>query len=78
MQRNSQRELCRVRLVVEQFFGRFKTLWSMFRKPYRFSHEKFDIDFDICAMLTNEHIKANLLLEKYQVFYHNILNLRRS
>ena len=50
----------------------------MFRKPYRFSHEKFDMDFDICAMLTNEHIKANLLLEKDQVFYHNLLNLRRS
>ena len=77
-QRNTHRELCRIRVVVEQFFGRLKSLWSLFRKPYRFAHDRFDMDFDICAMLTNEHIKANLLEDNDQQFYRNLRNITRS
>ena len=75
MQRNVQRELSRIRVVVEQFFGRLKSLWSMFRKPYRYSHDKFDMDFDICVLLTNEHIKVNFLQNNDQIFYRNLLNI---
>ena len=76
-QRNIQRELRRIRVVVEQFFGRFKSLWSMFKKPYRFAHDRFDMDFDICVMLTNEKIKLNLLEDKDQVFYRNLRNITK-
>ena len=77
LQRNLQAELRRIRVVIEQFFGRLKSLWSIFRKPYRYSHEKFDMDFDICVLLTNEHIKSNFLQECDQIFHHNLHNIRR-
>ena len=35
-ERNLQLELRKTRVVVEQFFGRLKSLWEIFRKPYRY------------------------------------------
>ena len=71
-ERNNRRELSRISVVVEQFFGRLKSLWSLFRKPYRHLHEKLDMDFDMCVLLTNEHIKVNLLQNSDQLFYRNL------
>jgi hypothetical protein len=64
--------------MVEQFFGRFKSLWSLFRKPYRYIHDRFEMNFDICVLLTNEHIQANYLEEKDQIFCRNLRNMTRS
>ncbi len=33
-------------------------LWGVVRGLYRYDHKHFDIDFDNCVLLTNEHIRA--------------------
>ena len=65
-------ELAKIRVVVEQFFGRFYMLWNMFRK-YRYSQSTFDTDFNICALLTNEHIKRMDTTEIDKRFYDSLL-----
>ena len=62
------REKSLIRVPVECFFGRLKKLWKILRGIYRWSHENFDIDFDICCLLTNLHIKSNRLEEIDRTF----------
>jgi len=50
-QRNA--ELGRIRVPVEQFFGRMQQLWALTRGIYRWSHDNFDLDIDNCILLTN-------------------------
>ena len=77
-ERNLQLELRKTRVVVEQFFGWLKSRWGIFRKPYRYAHERFDMNFDICVLLTNENIKQNVLQEIDLLFYRNLYSIQRS
>ncbi len=66
--RQEQRELARLRVPIECFFGRLQKLWSgegslQVRTQYfdiytyclcRWDHNQFDKDFDLCVLLTNE------------------------
>jgi len=55
-------ELKRLRVSVECWFGRQQNLWGIIKGVYRWSKEHFDLDFDITALLTNEHIECAELL----------------
>jgi hypothetical protein len=39
------------------------------RGVYRWDHRNFDMDFENCALLTNEHIQSNQLTELDRKFY---------
>lgn len=68
-ERAANKELDSIRAPVEMFFGRLNRLWAVVRNTYRWDHATFDVDFDICCLLTNEHIKANALEEIDGQFY---------
>lgn len=52
------KELGKVRVPVECFFGRMYKLFGILRHPYPFDHDSFDMDLDIMILLTNENIRA--------------------
>ena len=53
-------------------------LWSVVRNIYRWDHRHFDIDFDICALLTNEHIKRRQLETIENRFYTKVTQEKRE
>lgn len=57
--RVSNHEKAKIRVKIEQFFGRQEKLWTLTAKTYRNSHKTLDADFDISILLTNEHIAVN-------------------
>ena len=50
-------ELGRLRVPVEQFFGRMQQLWRITRVIYRWGQEHFDLDIGNCILLTNECLR---------------------
>jgi hypothetical protein len=44
-------------------------LFAIMRGVYRWDHRNFDMDFENCALLTNEHIQNNQLTELDRKFY---------
>lgn len=66
------KEINRLRVPIECWFGRLKKLWKILRDTYSIDHKNFDQDFDNCGMLTNEHIKCNLLSELDQQFEYQL------
>ena len=45
------------RVIVENFFGRLKTLWAITSDCYTWKRENYDMFFQTCVALTNVHIK---------------------
>ncbi|RHY14419.1 hypothetical protein DYB36_004675 [Aphanomyces astaci] len=45
------------RVVVENFFGRLKTLWAVASETYTWKRENYDLFFQACVAFTNVHIK---------------------
>lgn len=43
-------------------------MWAVVSQQYTLDHEFFDIDFDNCVLLTNEHIHFNKLIEDDMIF----------
>lgn len=66
-QRNE--ELSRIRVPVEQFFGRLFKLWGLFSKQYKNDNILLNNDFDICVLLTNEQINHSHLTSSDGDFY---------
>ncbi|KAH7815507.1 putative DDE superfamily endonuclease [Monocercomonoides exilis] len=54
-------ELASKRVIVERFFGRLKTLFAVFRRPWPFEVERVAEYFTIACCLTNFHILKNPL-----------------
>ncbi|KAH7831302.1 putative DDE superfamily endonuclease [Monocercomonoides exilis] len=54
-------ELASHRVIVERFFGRMKTLFSIFRKPWIFETDRIADYFNVACCLTNFHILHNPL-----------------
>lgn len=71
-------EINRIRVPVEQFFGRMLSSWGLLHGVYRWDHVNFDFDFRICALLTNELIRHNQLAELDHDFYTKYLSTRRT
>ena len=60
------------------FFGLMKQSWGIFKKPYRLSHDLFDMDFDNCLYLTNELLKKRELDQKDREYYRKLRELRKN
>jgi hypothetical protein len=45
------------RVIVENFFGRMCTLWSICSDKYRWDERKYDTFFRLCVAMTNYHIR---------------------
>ena len=54
-------EISKIRVPIECFFGRMQSIWRITAECYRNSHAVFDVDYDNCVLLTNEHIRLNRL-----------------
>lgn len=73
-QKEDHAELSGIRSCVEIFFGRMHQNFAMIRNVHRWNHEHFDMDFDLCVLLTNELIlttnleqeDANFLLKSLE------------
>ncbi len=72
------KELCTIRNPVEQFFGRVWKLWKVARGVYRWDHRHFDVDIDVCILLTNEHIKRHDLVELDYRLYLGVCEQRAA
>ncbi|RHY96587.1 hypothetical protein DYB37_013965 [Aphanomyces astaci] len=49
------------RVIVENYFGRLKTLWATCSDTYRWSRKSYDIVFQACLALTNVHVRLHPL-----------------
>ncbi|KAF0712498.1 Aste57867_4809 [Aphanomyces stellatus] len=49
------------RVIVENFFGRLKTLWGLASDKYTWKKEEYNMYFQTCVALTNVHIRFNPL-----------------
>ncbi|RQM29800.1 hypothetical protein B5M09_012234 [Aphanomyces astaci] len=49
------------RVIVENFIGRLKTLWSICSDCYRWTRQNYDVLFRTCVAMTNVHIRMHPL-----------------
>ena len=63
----------RRRVVVEQFFGRLKHVFSVFSRPYILDKEHEAQDINLVMMLTNAHIGIRALCEGDGEYYRKWL-----
>ncbi|ETI35397.1 hypothetical protein F443_18260 [Phytophthora nicotianae P1569] len=54
-------KLARDRVIVENFFGRLKTLWGICSDKWRFDEASYDLYFRACVALTNVHVRLRPL-----------------
>jgi hypothetical protein len=72
-QKAKNKELGQIRVAVERFFGHMTSHWAITRNTYRYSHENFDDDMDICILLTNEHLKIHNTSEQDGKFFQSLM-----
>ncbi len=72
------RDVAKVRIPVEQFFGRLKSCWRILANTYRMDHANFDTDADNCILLTNELIKISNLSDVDLRAYKRNVELRKA
>jgi hypothetical protein len=61
-QHMAMQELKRLWVFVKCWFGHQQLLWGIIHRTYSWSKQHFDLDFDITALLTNEHIHISSLM----------------
>ena len=72
-------EVCaKLRVPVEQFFGRLTKLWDILSGVFCFDHDHFDLDFNICVLLTNEHIRNHDSKKVDYRFYRALLERKEE
>ncbi|RHY42117.1 hypothetical protein DYB34_009546 [Aphanomyces astaci] len=49
------------RVIVENYFGRLKTLWAIVNESYTWKRENYDLYLQTCVALTNCHIRFSPL-----------------
>ncbi|RHY71686.1 hypothetical protein DYB30_007549 [Aphanomyces astaci] len=49
------------RVIVENFFGRLKTLWGVCNDTYRWNRKTYDVVFQTCMAFTNAHVRFHPL-----------------
>ncbi|KAF0713319.1 hypothetical protein AaE_011815 [Aphanomyces astaci] len=49
------------RVIVENYFGRLKTLWAVCGDAYRWNRKNYDVLFQTCVAITSVHIRFNPL-----------------
>jgi len=66
-------ELAKIRVPIEQFFGRQKRLFMIWQHRYQLEHSLFIHDFIITVLLTNEHIRSHALQPDDRDYYVGVL-----
>ena len=64
MEKEQNLEITRDRIIVENYFGRMKTLWKIMETKYTWDEGFYDILFGICLCITNFHILKHPLREE--------------
>lgn len=77
-ERARNRELSKIRVHIEAWFGRMKNLWKFARDVFSHDHRSFDEHFEIMALLTNENIQAMELGPEDRKYYRSYLKERRN
>ncbi|KAJ0390448.1 hypothetical protein P43SY_011509 [Pythium insidiosum] len=54
-------EVSHDRVVVENYFGRLKTLWNVIGSCWKWDRSNYDLFFECCVALTNVHVRFNPL-----------------
>jgi hypothetical protein len=72
-ERQSNQIINRARVPIEQFFGRLRCKFPLFRNTYRFDHSNFNVDFENACYLINEDILHRALTEQDGVLYNKFL-----
>ncbi|RQM30116.1 hypothetical protein B5M09_007608 [Aphanomyces astaci] len=62
------------RVIMENCFGRLKTLWSIASDKYAWKRENYDMFFQACVALTNVHIKCLPLREDDEHDHNRYVN----
>ena len=65
-------------VIVERFFGRLKTYWGIFEKPYRCEKDSIDALAKICTCLTNLKIRDAPLTSDEIVYNPNPSSLEED
>lgn len=60
------------RIIVENFFGRFTTLWNVMGSKFRWDLRFYDLIFQLCVALTNFNIRSNPLRQSDSGNYHQL------
>ncbi|ETV82686.1 hypothetical protein H257_05252 [Aphanomyces astaci] len=67
------------RVIVENFFGRLKTLWGLASDKYTWKKDEYNMYFQTCVALTNVHIRFNPLRnmdgEGYNQYKNRLLSI---
>ena len=67
-------ELSSDRIIVENYFGRLSSLWTVMSNKYKWNEDRYDLVFRTCVALTNIHVKFNPLRDSDQSFYKSLQN----
>ena len=59
------------RTIVENFFGRMKTIWGAAKLTFCFHDEQYSPYFKMCVALTNYHIRILPLCKEDGIIEHN-------
>lgn len=62
------------RVIVENFFGRMCSLWSIMRNTYTWNEDRFDMLARLCCALTNYHINLMPMRATDQGHYQKCLS----
>lgn len=76
-EKKKNKKISEDRIIVENFFGRFVTLWSVFGRRFRLCESSFNSFFKLAAALTNIHVKFHPLRaeegDNFAKFIRNII-----
>lgn len=72
------RKISSDRIIVENYFGRLCSLWTLFSHKWRWNEGSYDVFFKIAVALTNFHVKKFPLQRKDQEYFSGVRNRLRS
>ncbi|KAF0708148.1 hypothetical protein AaE_013334 [Aphanomyces astaci] len=78
-QERANAKLSSDRVIVENFFGRLKTLWGLVSDKYTWKRDEYNMYFQTCVALTNIHVRFNPLRnvdgEGYNQYKNRLLSI---
>ncbi|RHY12742.1 hypothetical protein DYB25_003297 [Aphanomyces astaci] len=78
-QERANAKLSSDRVIVENFFGRLKTLWGLVSDKYTWKRDEYNMYFQTCVAFTNIHVRFNPLRnvdgEGYNQYKNRLLSI---
>ncbi|RHY24711.1 hypothetical protein DYB32_008724 [Aphanomyces invadans] len=78
-QERANAKLASDRVIVENFFGKLKTLWGIVSDKYTWKKDEYNMHFQTCVALTNVHVCFNPLRnvdgEGYNQYKNRLLSI---